>query len=131
MRNRLRKAAIILCLVLAGSSVASAHHSFCSGLDSSKPFLLTGKVARIELRNPHSYLFLDVKNANGTVEQWVLHVVAVSSMRSGLWNKDTLKAGDEVTVRGFPAKGSDEKRGGLSEVVFKGKTLFEGIARNC
>ena len=49
-----------------------AHHSFGAEYDTSKPVSLTGIVTKIEWTNPHSFLYVDVKDDNGGVINWKL-----------------------------------------------------------
>ena len=49
---------------------AAAHHSFAAIFDSAKPVKVTGTVTRIEWMNPHTWIYLDVKNGDGAVEAW-------------------------------------------------------------
>jgi hypothetical protein len=117
--------------VLASVPTATAHHSFCAEYDSNKPFSLTGKVAKVEWVNPHSWLYLDVADDKGGFLQWPIHVGKPPHLlaQDG-WTRDTLKASDEVTVRLAPAK-SGVKMAGLLELTFKGKKLFSVDFASC
>jgi hypothetical protein len=93
--------------------------------------LITGKVSRIEWQNPHVWVYLLVKEASGVDQEWRVTTASSPRMLEGLgWTKDILKVGDEITVQGAMAK-DGTKRGGISKIVFKGKTLYEGHAAAC
>jgi len=58
-------------LVLATVPVA-AHHAFSSEFDANRPVQLTGVVTKMEWVNPHSWIHIDVKKPDGTVEKWMI-----------------------------------------------------------
>src|SRR5271167_1734763 len=93
-------------LLLAGMP-ASAHHSVQAQFDLNKPFTITGVVTKVEWINPHSYLYLDVKDDSGTVKRWAFEMAGPGALRrAGLSRADRggLKVGDTITVNGVRAK---------------------------
>lgn len=92
-------------LSLAASVPARAHHSFGVVYDEKKPVTLTGVVSKIEWTNPHSFLFIDVKDADGKVTTWSFEGYPPTVLYRTGWKKDvTMKVGDEVTVFGWQAR---------------------------
>jgi Family of unknown function (DUF6152) len=81
-----------------------AHHSFSAEFDGTKPIQLKGIVAKIEWANPHVYFYIDVKTADGKVEQWGCETAGPGGLLRRGWKRDSLKIGDEVTVEGYRAK---------------------------
>jgi len=79
--------------------------------DLNKPVTVTGVVTKVEWINPHSYLYLDVKDNNGNVKHWAFEMAGPGALRkAGLSRADRggLKGGDTVTVNGVLSKdGSD------------------------
>jgi hypothetical protein len=79
--------------------------------DFDKPLNLTGVISKVEWINPHSYMWLDVKDDSGKVRRWAFELVGPGGLRkAGLSREDRggMKTGDTVTVSGFAAKdGSD------------------------
>ena len=62
--------AAVLVLTI-GAASAAAHHSFAAEYDSNKPITLTGKVTKVEWENPHTYFYIDVKDAkSNAVANW-------------------------------------------------------------
>jgi hypothetical protein len=107
--------AVSLCgLALAGP--VSAHHSIQAQFDIHKTFSITGTVVRMEFINPHSYLTLNVKNADGKIEKWAFEMTGLAGLRrAGLSRADRggLKPGDELTVTALAAR--DGSNSGLAQ----------------
>jgi hypothetical protein len=87
------------------SNPLSAHHSFGAEYDASKPITLTGVVTNIEWTNPHSHLYLDVKDDKGHVVNWKLEGYGPGVLYRTGWKKDvTIRPGDVITVSGWRAR---------------------------
>ena len=83
--------------------LSSAHHGNAS-LDTDKSMMLTGVVTEYLWSNPHVFLKLDVKEANGEVRHWVVEAQNPIAQSNAGWSRGTFKAGDEVTIDIIPAK---------------------------
>ena len=99
-----RRAAAAAVLFLALVPPLAAHHSFSAEFDSSKQVTLDGEVVMMEWVNPHSWLHIDVKKPDGTVERWKIEGGSPSVLMRLGWNRNSLPAGTRVTVVGFQAK---------------------------
>ena len=108
---------------------AFAHHSFAAQYDRSKPIKFTGKVTKVEWMNPHIYFYVDVKDAaTGNVVNYACEGGAPNGLYRAGWRKDSLKAGDTVTVDGWKAKdGSNTINAGNVQLP-DGKRVFAGSA---
>ena len=95
-------AATSLAIVLARP--LSAHHSFSAEFDATKQVTLAGEVVMMEWVNPHSWLHIDVKKPDGSVERWKIEGGSPSVLFRLGWNRDSLPAGTKITVIGFQAK---------------------------
>ena len=113
-------------LVLLAALPALAHHSFAAEYDSSKPVTLKGTVVKFDFVNPHSRLFIDVKDAAGKVTPWELETANVGSLQRRGWKRDTLKPGDEVLITGFAAKDGSHLAAASTVSTPVGKKLFVG-----
>jgi hypothetical protein len=82
----------------------SAHHSFSAEFDQNKQVTLEGEVFMMEWVNPHSWLHIDVKKADGSVERWKIEGGSPSVLLRKGWNRASLPAGTKVRVVGFQAK---------------------------
>lgn len=106
------KARLVVILVAVGLSIlalpAFAHHSGAAVFDSNKKINLTGVVTSLEWTNPHAHFFIDVKDESGKVVNWNLELASPNVLSRNGWKRNSIKAGDTVTVTGSQAKdGSD------------------------
>lgn len=96
-----------LAVLLATSALVSAHHSFGAEYDDKQPVTISGVVTRIEWTNPHSYVFLDVKDGSGQVTNWKFEGYPPGVLYRTGWKRNvTMKAGDAVTIFGWRARNS-------------------------
>ena len=87
-----------LLVTLAGSALpAFAHHSFAA-FDDSKQVTLKGTVREFQWTNPHSWLQLNVVDADGKTTEWSVEMLSPNVLRRMGWTKSSVKSGDEVTV---------------------------------
>jgi hypothetical protein len=123
---KLRVLTVLLCsLVVLGVGVPSwAHHSFAAAYDLKQPFEVHGTITHVLLRNPHSWFVLDVKDTNGKDEEWMFEAGTPSGMIRNGYKPDIIKAGTEVTIKGFRARDASQKRGMLRELVTSDGRVF-------
>jgi hypothetical protein len=127
MQTRL---ALVLCLAaIAGSRDAYAHHSFAAEFDASKPVTLTGAVTKVEWANPHTWFFVDVKNADGSVTNWGFELAGPAQLLRLGWRRDSMKVGDLVTVEASRARdGSNQANAKNVVLTTSGQRLLSGSA---
>jgi hypothetical protein len=127
MRMKLLVALAAGGLLLNGAAMAVvAHHAFNSEFDAAKPIKLTGIVKKMEWINPHSWLTIDVKRPDGTVETWEIEAGAPNAMFRRGFNRNSLPIGTEVVVNGFQAKDGRKRANGRDISFPDGKKLFMG-----
>jgi hypothetical protein len=103
MKSRLGIAFFFVVSVAAVSRPVLAHHS-SSSYDMEHPVNMKGVVTNREWTNPHVFIYLEVKDDNGTVEQWRVEGNSPNMLVRAGWKKEMIKAGDQLIVNGAPAK---------------------------
>ncbi len=91
------------CAWLASALPLAAHHSTAM-YDMQNPVTITGVVQRFEWTNPHAYIFLTVKDANGKEVAWSVELMSLNHLKSYGWMHTTLKQGDVITCTGGAAR---------------------------
>ena len=125
MRRMIAAVVVGVSLCLAASPLL-AHHAFGATYDAEKPLVLKGTVTKVELINPHSWFWLDVKNPDGTVTNWGFEGGSPNSLiRHGI-TQSTLKVGTEIIVNGYQAKSGANKAVGVNMTFPDGRKLFFG-----
>jgi len=103
-----------------------AHHAFSAEFDANNPVTLKGSITRVEWINPHSWLYIDVKDSSGKVVPWKVEMGAPNQLLRRGWNKNSLPVGTEVVVEGYRAKNGSDIANGGSVVLADGRKLFVG-----
>ncbi len=80
-----------------------AHHS-SAAYDMEHPINMKGVVTNMEWTNPHVFIFLDVKDDSGNVEEWRVEGNSPNMLVRTGWKREMIKAGDQLAVNGAPAK---------------------------
>ena len=105
---------------------AWAHHSFSAEFDSNAPVQLRGTVAKVEWINPHTWIHIDVKDADGKVTRWMIEGGTPNTLlRRGLTRK-SLPEGTEILVDGYKAKNGTNRANGRDLTFADGRRLFMG-----
>ena len=108
MRSRLF---ILMLIVIAMSSVAAyAHHSFAGSYIEDKTVKLEGTVAEFNIRNPHSFISIEVADKDGKVTRWGGEWGGVTQLTQSGVNRFTLKIGDKIVIDGAPARDSTDHK---------------------
>ena len=114
-----------LVIVIAAMPVR-AHHAFAAEFDAKKPIKLQGTVAKMEWINPHTWIHIDVKRPNGTIERWAIEGGPPNALFRRGFSRDSLPTGIEIVVEGFQAKDGSRKGNGRDLTFADGKRLFLG-----
>jgi len=123
---RMKVAVLIYGAGLMAPAALWSHHAFQAEFDAKKPIHLRGTVTKMEWINPHAWLHIDVKNADGTVTQWMIEAGTPNTLFRRGFTKDSLKIGTEVIVDGYQAKDGSNSGNGRDVTLPDGRKLFLG-----
>ena len=120
MRQRFNCLAAILGVLLAGASPVFAHHSVVGEFDTTKSLTLKGSISKVQWMNPHIYLYLEVKEADGTESSWALETLPTAMMRKAGLSKEAVMGtpGEVVTVLIIPARDGTKHLGWISRITY-------------
>lgn len=122
--KRLFSAIAAVCVAV---TPALAHHSFGVEYDANKSVTLTGVVTKIEWVNPHTHLYMDVKDEKGKVVNWKLEGYPANVLARTGWKRDvTVKVGDTISVFGWRARDGSPSAHLREATVPDGRHLFFG-----
>jgi hypothetical protein len=104
-----------------------AHHSISAEFDLNKPVKFTGTVMKIDWMNPHIYTHVEVKEGDGKTIVYKVEGGPPNALFRQGWRKDSLKAGDTVSVSGIRAKNAESMNVGQATITTAdGRRIFGG-----
>ena len=123
-----KKPVIVVAILglLAASAPLSAHHAFAAEFDVDKPVKVKGTLTKVEWVNPHAWIYVDVKGADGKVVNWHFELGPPNALFRLGWKKDSIPTGIEVEVTGYRAKSAEAVANGRSITLPDGRELFSG-----
>lgn len=121
---RMKFAGLMITLGLATALPVWAHHAFAAEFDAQKPVKLKGSVTKMEWVNPHAWIHIDVKEADGKTTAWMIECGTPNNLfRQGL-NKNSIQPGTEVVVEGFQSKDGSNRANGRNVTFPDGRSAF-------
>ena len=129
MRNRIFLS-VVLVVLLAGA--AGAHHNMSALFDFNQRFTRTGTLSKIDWRNPHIYLFIDVKNEQGQVETWSYEGPPPGFFRTRDVGKTDFENSMNKSVTVEASRARDGSRSGLiREIQLPDGKVVSACPQNC
>ncbi|MEP6782975.1 MAG: DUF6152 family protein [Acidobacteriota bacterium] len=113
-------------IAVAASVPVLAHHAFSAEFDAKAPVTLTGPVTKIEWINPHTWIHMDSKAANGKTEEWMVEGGTPNTLQRNGITRDSIAIGTIIVVSGYRAKDGRMRANGRDITFPDGRTLFMG-----
>jgi hypothetical protein len=130
MKKLIAKTATAIAVAALGlvASPSQAHHAFAAEFDAAKPVKLTGTVTKLRFVNPHSWIFIDVKNADGTVTNWGFEFGTPASLDNAGLTKQDFRPGVVITLAGFRSKNGGPFGHATKTTLSDGRSIGTGSA---
>ena len=123
---RLKILGLLAMVGVLGTVPAAAHHAFAAEYDSQQMITLTGTISKVEWTNPHIYIHLDVKGADGKVTAWSLEGYPPNTLKRTGFPRSILKVGDTVTITAYKSKDGSNTGAGREVTFADGSKKFAG-----
>lgn len=107
---------VVVMLTIFGLPVW-AHHSFSAVFSADNPVEVSGTVTEVDWRNPHAWIYIDIETEDGRVEGWAFELGSPNGLRRRGWSRDSVKAGDVISVSGYRAR-DGSNRANVASIVF-------------
>lgn len=112
--------------LISAAPAVRAHHAFAAEFDAKKPVHLEGIVSKVELINPHAWIHIDVKAADGKVTPWMVEAGSPNVLLRRGFTKASVPVGTQVVVDGYQSKDGSTRANGRDITLPDGKKLFLG-----
>jgi hypothetical protein len=119
---KMTKLGVAAAVLTLAAAPAMAHHSGAM-FDRTKATDLKGTIKEFQWTNPHSWIQINVPNAQGQMEEWAVEGGSPNSLARQGWRPGTFKPGDKVTIRVGPMKDGSKAGIFIGAVLADGKVL--------
>ncbi|HTS32281.1 MAG TPA: DUF6152 family protein [Bryobacteraceae bacterium] len=120
----------LACIVLTNQAVA--HHNMTALYDFNDRVSLQGTLTKVDWRNPHTYLTVEVKGSDGAVETWLVEGPPPSFYRIRDFGKADFDDTIGKTVKVELSRSRDKSRSGLIRtLVFPNGKVVSACPQNC
>jgi uncharacterized protein DUF6152 len=118
--------AVVCVAMLLSVAPLDAHHAFSAEFDTKMPITLQGAVTRIEMVNPHGWIYIDVTGPDGKVVTWAVETVGPNALARRGVKKGLLPIGQVVIVTGYRAKDMSNTVAGDNVKFLDGRSFSVG-----
>ena len=126
MTTRRLVAAAALVALVAWAVPVLAHHSLTAEFDTDRTVQLSGTITEMKWTNPHAWLYINVKDAKGQVQNWAIEFATPNQLYRRGWSREDLPAGAVVNVNGYPSRDHGRRINAIDVKLPDGRTLFAG-----
>jgi hypothetical protein len=115
---------LLIAALTVASAAVHAHHAFATEFDVERPVELNGVVSKVEMINPHSWIHIDVADADGQTTTWMIEGGSPNALlRQGI-TKSSVPIGAELYVFGYQARDGGQRAVGRTITFADGRALF-------
>ena len=118
---------LIVSLFLVVSAPSSGHHSFAAVFDADSSVEVSGAATKLDWRNPHAWIYLDVANDDGGTDNWAFEMGSVNGLIRRGWSRNMIKPGDEIVVSGYRAR-DGSLRGNVKSITLADGEQLDGMS---
>ena len=104
------KFSALLAMTMLMSAALAAHHSFAGTYIEGQLMKIEGRIVEFNVRNPHSYIVIEVEEKDGKKVKWGGEWGSVTQLSQGGVNRFTLEVGDYLIIEGAPPRDSTDKK---------------------
>jgi hypothetical protein len=122
----IRRYLLAAAALLAAAIPVAAHHSFAAEFDVNQPVTIRGAINKMDWVNPHTWIYVDVKNADGSVTTWRFEMGPPNALLRMGWRKDSIMPGTQVEITGYRAKDGESLANAKTVKLPDGRELFSG-----
>jgi len=107
---KLRFAILMTAAALLSGAAAYAHHSFAGSYIEHQVMKIEGKIVEFNIRNPHSFILVEVQEKDGKPVRWGGEWGGVTQLSQGGVTRYTLEVGDHLVIEGAPPRDSEDRK---------------------
>ena len=100
----------LLAMTLTMGAALAAHHSFAGTYIEGQLTKIEGKVVEFNIRNPHSFIVIEVEGKDGKKVKWGGEWGSVTQLSQGGVDRFTLEVGDYLIIEGAPPRDSTDHK---------------------
>jgi hypothetical protein len=117
-------------LLLAPFPPVRAHHSLAAEFDVERMVEISGTITEMRWTNPHAWLYVDVKGADGSIQSWAVEFGSPNQLYRRGWSKTDLPTGAAVSVSGYAPRDNSQRISATDVTLPDGRRLFAGTRRD-
>ena len=126
---KVRRLILLITMLVSFGIPAWAHHSFSAVFDADSPVEANGTVSKVEWRNPHAWIYVDVEGEDGTIVNWGFEIGSPNGLTRSGWSRNTIKAGDVISVSGYRARDGSNRANAASITLADGREMTGNSSR--